>query len=239
MPKGFDPSEYFMTRHRPVQEQFMKKRRILFIRLILFFTILLLAIIGEGMAIEEAKYSVITKDGNLELRHYEPNIVAETMVDGDFDKVGNEGFRRLFKYISGENRKKQAISMTAPVTQDAGSEKISMTAPVNQERTGNQWRIAFLMPSAYTIETLPQPLDPKVLLKEIPARRMAAITYSGTWSRKSYEEKKALLELFMNKQGLKSIGEPVFARYNPPFMPWFLRRNEVLIQVQAPVTERR
>ena len=190
------------------------------------------------MAYEEAKYTVIMKEESFELRQYESHIVAETIVEGDFDRVGNEGFRRLFKYISGENQKKQAISMTAPVSQDASSEKIAMTTPVNQERTGNQWRIAFLMPSAYTIDTLPQPLDPKVLLKEIPARRMAAITYSGTWSRKRYEEKKALLELFIKKQGLKSIGEPVFARYNPPFMPWFMRRNEVLIPVQGPDTER-
>ncbi len=229
----------FMIRHRPVQEQFMEKWSVLFIRLIFFCTILLITITGDSMAIEEAKYAVITKHGDLELRQYEPHFVAETIVEGDFDGVGNEGFRRLFKYISGENQKKQAISMTAPVSQDAISEKIPMTAPVNQERTGNQWRIAFLMPSAYTLEKLPQPLDPKVLLKEIPARRMAAITYSGTWSRKRYEEKKALLELFIRKQGLKSIGEPVFARYNPPFMPWFLRRNEVLIPVQGPETERR
>jgi hypothetical protein len=217
----------------------MKKWSILFFfRLIFFCTLLLITITGEGMAIEEAKYSVITKDGNLELRQYEPHFVAETIVEGDFDGVGNEGFRRLFKYISGENQKKQAISMTARVSQDASSEKIPMTAPVNQERTGNQWRIAFLMPSAYTLEKLPQPLDPKVLLKEIPARRMAAITYSGTWSKKRYDENKALLELFIKKQGLKSIGEPVFARYNPPFMPWFLRRNEVLIPVQGPEESR-
>ena len=191
------------------------------------------------MAYEEAKYTVIMKEESFELRQYEKHIVAETIVEGDFDRVGNEGFRRLFKYISGENQKKQSIAMTAPVSQDAGSEKIAMTTPVNQERTGNQWRIAFLMPSAYTIEKLPQPLDPKVLLKEIPPRRMAAITYSGTWSKKRYEEKKALLELFIKKQGLKSIGEPVFARYNPPFMPWFLRRNEVLIPVQGPDVERK
>jgi len=218
--------------------QIMKSHDILFISRVVFCAVFLIAFTGEGMAYEEAKYTVIMKEESFELRQYESHIVAETIVEGDFDRVGNEGFRRLFKYISGENQKKQAISMTAPVSQDAGSEKIAMTTPVNQERTGNQWRIAFLMPSAYTIETLPQPLDPKVLLKEIPARRMAAITYSGTWSRKRYEEKKALLELFIKKQGLKSIGEPVFARYNPPFMPWFMRRNEVLIPVQGPDTER-
>ena len=218
--------------------QIMKKHDILFISRVVFCAVFLIAFTGEGMAYEEAKYTVIMKEESFELRQYESHIVAETIVEGDFDRVGNEGFRRLFKYISGENQKKQAISMTAPVSQDASSEKIAMTTPVNQEKTGNQWRIAFLMPSAYTMDTLPQPVDPKVLLKQIPARRMAAITYSGTWSKKRYEEKKALLELFIKKQGLKSIGEPVFARYNPPFMPWFMRRNEVLIPVQGPDTER-
>jgi len=218
--------------------QIMKSHDILFISRVVFCAVFLIAFTGEGMAYEEAKYTVIMKEESFELRQYESHIVAETIVEGDFDRVGNEGFRRLFKYISGENQKKQSIAMTAPVSQDAGSEKIAMTTPVNQERTGNQWRIAFLMPSAYTIEKLPQPLDPKVLLKEIPPRRMAAITYSGTWSKRRYEEKKALLELFIKKQGLKSIGEPVFARYNPPFMPWFMRRNEVLIPVQGPDAER-
>jgi len=215
----------------------MMIRHTLFIHCLIICAIFFTAT-GEGMAYEEAKYTVIMKEESFELRQYEPNIVAETIVEGDFDSVGNEGFRRLFKYISGENQKKQSIAMTAPVSQDAGPEKIAMTAPVSQEQKGGQWRIAFVMPSEYTLDTLPQPLDPKVLLKEIPPRRMAAITYSGTWSKRRYEEKKALLELFIKKQGLKRIGEPVFARYNPPFMPWFMRRNEVLIPVQGPDTER-
>jgi hypothetical protein len=191
------------------------------------------------MALEEAKYTVIMKEGNYELRQYEPHIVAETMVAGDFDKAGNEGFRRLFKYISGENQKKQSIAMTTPVSQEAGSEKIAMTAPVSQERTGGQWRIAFVMPSEYTLDTLPQPVDPKVLLKQVPARRMAAITYSGSWSKARYEEHKALLEAFIQKQKLSPLGEPVLARYNSPFTLWFLRRNEVLIPVQAPDDDRK
>jgi hypothetical protein len=156
------------------------------------------------------------------------------MVDGDFDKAGNEGFRQLFKYISGENQKKQPIAMTAPVSQDAGPEKIAMTAPVSQERTGGQWRIAFMMPAEYTMETLPQPVDPKVILRQTPARRMAAKTYSGTWSKKRYEEQKALLEAFMQKRKLTATGEPVLARYNSPFTLWFLRRNEVLVPVRGP-----
>ncbi len=217
----------------------MKDWNVHFIRTILCMGLFLITTPGEIMANEEAKYTVIQSDGSFELRQYDAHLVAETLVEGDFDEAGNEGFRRLFKYISGENQKKQAISMTAPVSQDASSEKIAMTAPVNQERTGGQWRIAFLMPSEYTLETLPQPLDPKVLLKKVPARRMAAITYSGTWSRKRYEEKKALLEAFMQKQNWRPIGEPVFARYNSPFTLWFLRRNEVLIPVDGPDAERK
>ena len=191
------------------------------------------------MALEEAKYTVIMREGSFELRQYEPHIVAETMVKGDYDKAGNEGFRRLFKYISGGNQKKQSIAMTAPVSQDAGPEKIAMTAPVSQEQTGGQWRIAFVMPSEYTLDTLPQPVDPKVLLKQVPARRMAAITYSGSWSKARYEEHKALLEAFIQKQKLSPLGEPVLARYNSPFTLWFLRRNEVLIPVQAPDDDRK
>jgi len=117
------------------------------------------------------------------------------------------------------------------VSQEASSEKIPMTAPVNQEKVGGAWRITFLMPSAFTMETLPEPLDSRVKLVKIPGRLMAALSYSGTWSRERYEEKEQRLKELIRQRGLKIEGEPVFARYNPPFMPWFLRRNEVLIPV--------
>jgi hypothetical protein len=185
----------------------------------------------NAMAIEKAKYEVLEGDGDIEMRQYEPHIVAETMVEGDFEKVGNEGFRRLADYIGGNNRTKQSISMTAPVTQEARSEKIAMTAPVGQERAGGKWRITFLMPSEYTMEDLPEPLDSRVILKEEPGRLMAAIRYSGTWSRAGYEKHKAILEEFIRRRSLTVTGEPVWARYDPPFFPWFLRRNEVLIPV--------
>jgi len=184
------------------------------------------------MATEEAKYALLEKDGNFELRQYEPHIVAETMVEGDFSTVGNEGFSRLFNYISGDNRSRRSVAMTAPVTQQAASEKIAMTAPVGQEGDGGKWRITFVMPSLYTMETLPEPADPKVQLKKVPGSLMAAIRYSGTWSRKRYEAKKDQLMAQIQKRGLKPLGGAIWARYNPPFMPWFLRRNEVLIPVQ-------
>jgi len=114
-----------------------------------------------------------------------------------------------------------------------------MTAPVSQEQTGGQWRIAFVMPSEYTLDTLPQPADPKVSLRQVPSRRMAAITYSGSWSRERYEQHRALLEAFVQKKKLQTLGEPVLARYNSPFTLWFLRRNEVLVPVQVPEEERK
>jgi len=197
---------------------------------ILSFSVLFLGA-RLGMAIEEAKYKVLEREGDFELRQYQPHIVAETLVEGDFQEVGNEGFRRLYDYISGKNRKQQTIPMTAPVSQEASSEKIPMTAPVNQEQVGGKWRITFLMPSQYTLETLPEPADPRVQLTKVPGLLMAALSYSGTWSRWRYEEKEKRLKELIRQKGLKIEGEPIFARYNPPFMPWFLRRNEVLIPV--------
>jgi len=199
---------------------------------LLLLNLVLLALGGiDAVATEEVKYRVLESSGDFELRQYESSLGAETTVEGDFHEVGNEGFRRLFDYISGKNRKKQSIPMTAPVSQEASSEKIPMTAPVNQEKVGGAWRITFLMPSAFTMETLPEPLDSRVKLVKIPGRLMAALNYSGTWSRERYEAKEKRLKELIRQRGLKIEGEPVFARYNPPFMPWFLRRNEVLIPV--------
>jgi effector-binding domain-containing protein len=183
------------------------------------------------MAIEEPQYRVLEKSGNFELRQYQSYIEAETLVEGDFSEVGNEGFRRLVAYIKGENRKKQGIPMTAPVTQEAASEKIPMTAPVGQEKVPGKWRITFVMPSSYTMSTLPEPLDPRISLVEIPGRLMAVIRYSGTWSQARYAAKERELREFIKEKSLKIVGEPLWARYNPPFVPWFLRRNEVMIPV--------
>ena len=210
----------------------MKYRNVCVFLLVLLFSITLPQVVEDAMAIEMAQYTVVKKEGNFELRQYEPNLVAETIVEGDFDEVGNEGFRRLFDYISGNNRKQQSISMTAPVSQKAESEKISMTAPVNQVRVGEKYRITFLMPAEYTMETLPEPLDTRVKLKEVPGQLIAAFRYSGTWSEGRYEEKRVRLQELMRQRDLEPAGEPIFARYNPPFMPWFLRRNEVLIPVE-------
>jgi hypothetical protein len=209
----------------------MKIRRTRIIPFFLF-PLFFLSITGNVMATEEAKYAVLEKEGHFELRQYEPFIVAETLVEGDFDEVGNAGFRRLFRYISGDNQAKRPISMTSPVSQEMKSEKISMTAPVTQQKGGNRWSIAFVMPAEYTMDSLPIPHDARITLRAIPARLLAAITYSGTWSESRYEEHKALLDQMMSKRKLRTAGEYIYARYNPPFTPWFMRRNEVLLPVE-------
>jgi effector-binding domain-containing protein len=184
------------------------------------------------VGIETPKYTILEKQGKFEIRQYPSCLVAETVVDANFKEAGNIAFGRLFNYISGNNRKQESISMTAPVSQTEPSEKIAMTAPVNMQQTEGKYAVSFLMPSRYTLETIPEPLDESVIIKEIPAQKVAAVRYSGTWSQERYEANKAILMEFVQMKGLVLTGEPVFARYNPPFELWFLRRNEVLIPVE-------
>jgi effector-binding domain-containing protein len=183
-------------------------------------------------AIEEPAYTVAEAHGDIELRDYEPSILAEVEVAGSFEDAGTSAFRRLFRYISGDNRRQEKIEMTAPVTQEAQSVEIPMTAPVTQEAARDGWRVAFLLPSSYSWETAPQPTDERVSLRQVPARRMAAIRFSGTWDERRFAEHEERLRSFIAERGLEASGPPEYARYNSPFTPWFLRRNEVLIPIR-------
>ena len=194
-----------------------------------------LFVAGDALAIEELAYRTIEQDGRFEIRLIEPHVVAETFVEGDFEEVGNEGFLRLVRYIGGANQREATISMTAPVVQEPASQTLSMTAPVAQEKVGARYRITFLMPAEYALETLPRPTDPRIQLRPEPARRVAVIRYSGFWSRSRYDDHEQALRAWVQQRGLETIGEPVWARYDPPFMPWFLRRNEILIELREPV----
>jgi hypothetical protein len=187
----------------------------------------------DAMAIEEATYKVVKKDNKFEIRDYASHILAETVVEGDFEEAGNKAFNVLFGYISGDNRSREKLAMTAPVSQEPKGEKIRMTAPVGQQRVQESWAVSFMMPASYTLETLPEPEDPKVTLRQVPARRMAAVRYSGFWNEKGYLRYKVELESWIREKGLTIMGDPIWARYNAPFTPWFLRRNEILIPVDA------
>jgi hypothetical protein len=193
------------------------------------------------MALEEPSYAVVETYPEFELRRYAPYLVAETEVRGGFDEVGNRAFRILAGYIFGDNRRSEKMAMTAPVNQrpagEAG-ERIAMTAPVTQRPGGGSeadtYVLSFIMPSEYTLETLPEPTDSRVRLREVPGRLMAARRYSGRWTRESYEANEAALLQAVEKAGLRPVAAPVYARYNSPFSLWFLRRNEVLVEVVSP-----
>jgi effector-binding domain-containing protein len=183
------------------------------------------------MATEEAQDTVIAKGDKVEIRQYASHVVAETVIKGQLEEAGNAAFKPLFDYISGNNTTQTDIAMTAPVSQQAASEKIAMTAPVSQQQAENGWAISFMMPASYTLDTLPKPNNPKVELKAVPEKLIASIRYSGFWSEKNYLQHKKALEDWIKKSDYQADGQAVWARYNAPFTPWFLRRNEVLIPV--------
>ena len=186
------------------------------------------------MAIEEPKYSIIEKVEPFELRLYAPMIVAEVKVNGDLDDASSQGFRLIAGYIFGQNQVTEKIAMTSPVAikeQSAKSTKIAMTAPVSIEPNAEQWVVSFVMPSAYTLNSLPKPLNPRVQLREIPAVKRAVIQFSGFNSAQKVADKTLELEQWMKAQNLQATSAPKFARYNPPWSLPFMRRNEVMIDV--------
>jgi SOUL heme-binding protein len=198
-------------------------------------TVLALCSLAEpAMAIEKPQYRVVQEVQGIEVREYAPYLVAETEVSGTREEAGNAGFRRLADYIFGKNRGEKKIAMTAPVAQQEGA-RIAMTAPVTQQEApgggSSSWVIQFMMPSEYSRDILPEPLDPAIRIREVPARRVAVLRYSGTWSEERYLEKLAELRAAMEKASLRAVGEPVWARYDPPFVPWFLRTNEILVEI--------
>lgn len=200
--------------------------------------ILLLALKGTLMAIEEPKYTVIQKNDTFEIRQYAPYVVAQTEVTGTFDEMGGKAFRILVKYISGENQQRSKIKMTAPVIQEPSKQerqKIQMTSPVIQEMDESNPQSAtfsFVMPQNFTLESLPLPLDKRITLKEIPAKTIAVREYSGGWGEEKYKKNETILLKALADANIKTIGKPSFARYNSPFALWFMRRNEIMIEVR-------
>jgi hypothetical protein len=190
--------------------------------------------VGFAMATEEPKYSVIEKAGEFELRAYDPKIIAETLVSGSMDSASSAGFRLIADFIFGNNTAStggnKKISMTAPVTMEAQSEKISMTAPVSMQQAQGQWRIHFVMPSEYTLDTLPKPNNSEVMLRKIPASNYAVIRFSGLAGEDKTATKTAELLAWLKAKAITPIGKPELARYNPPWTLPFLRRNEVMIE---------
>ena len=172
-----------------------------------------------------------------QIRKYEPYIVAEVVVPGPESEAGNQAFKLLGGYIFGKNKGERKLEMTAPVVQTplaapSSSTKIEMTAPVIQTPTQSGFLVQFMMPTAFILATLPEPTDAKVKLRQVAGKTVAAHQYSGSWSQSNYDEHLTILKTALAKDGVKTQGEPMYSRYNAPFTPWFLRKNEIWHNVQ-------
>jgi hypothetical protein len=179
---------------------------------------------------EQQPYEVVQSYPTFELRRYPAHLVAEVSVQGPFEDAGNRAFRPLFGYITGQNESARSVAMTAPVVQEtATSEKVAMTAPVVQVENGSGDQVvSFVLPSSMTLETAPVPANPNVRVREMPGRLAAAMRYSGRWTEAGYRRRLAQLKTDMVRVGLHPGGTARFARFDPPFKPWFLRHNEVV-----------
>ncbi len=196
--------------------------------LLLIFTAMPLS----SHAIEEPDYELVRKFDGVELRKYAPYMVAEVVLQSTADDAGNQAFPILAGYIFGKNKGEKKFAMTAPVTQTAAPVRMEMTAPVTQAAVAGGMRVQFVLPKGVTLDTAPEPLDARVQLRLVPASQWAAIRYSGTWSQSNYEQHLALLRAALDTAGVATQGEPVLARYNAPFTPWFLRRNEIWLALR-------
>ena len=185
-----------------------------------------------AMAVEEPAFDLIDKSASFEIRQYRAQLIAETIVEGEMRTASNRGFRVLASFIFGSNRIKESGTDKA--------EKISMTAPVTVEpQTGsmaaaeeaNRWRIQFTMPSKYSITNLPQPLSPAIHIREVPAKRYAVVTFSGLSGAEKIRQKTLELLNWMQTKQLQAVGQPQLARYDPPWILPFFRRNEILVEI--------
>lgn len=208
------------------------------LKILYILGIIFILLPGKAMAIEEPQYEKIKEFENFEIRKYPSMLIAEVFVQGSRNEASNQGFRKIADFIFGNNSgngKDAKIAMTAPVTVEPL--KIEMTVPVTVEPETSEgtWRIEFVMPSKYTLETIPKPKNEEVKLRVMPEKNYAVVRFSGFTTESNILENTQLLQEWMLKEQLKPIGTPPrLARYNPPWTLPFWRRNEILIEVVTP-----
>lgn len=180
------------------------------------------------------EYTVVETKQDYEIRRYEAYIVAETRREGNPAEAVSDGFNELFRYISGNNASSSKISMTAPVfrSPEQRGTKIPMTAPVFRQGEGTASVIAFVMPPGSTLEELPRPKSPSVKLRVVAPHKVAVITFSGYATEEAIAEKTALLVNALRRDGVAIRSAARIALYNPPWTPPFMRRNEVIVEIQ-------
>ncbi|BCW74642.1 heme-binding protein [Arthrobacter sp. NicSoilB11] len=189
---------------------------------------------------EQQPFELIRRYPHFELRRYPDYVVAEVTVTADFDRAGNAAFRHLFNYISGSNNARQKLAMTAPVLQEPGPRKLAMTTPVLQSGpvpgSGEpaEYLVAFVLPAGVTADGAPVPADPMVRIRAVPGSLAAVLGFSGSGSASAFQKRNDGLQAALTLAGLTPVGTPRFARFDPPFKPWFLRHNEVVQDVLEP-----
>ncbi|NPC41579.1 heme-binding protein [Nocardioides sp. zg-1230] len=171
---------------------------------------------------EQQPYEVVREYADFELRRYPDHVVAETRVTGSFEGAGNTSFRRLVGYIGGRNTQSRKVAMTAPVVQET------------EDESAGRFVVGFVMPAGFDLASAPDPTDPDVRMRAVPAQTAAALTFSGRWTRERYDEHARGLLTALDAAGLDVVGPARFARFDPPWTPWFLRRNEVVVPVASP-----
>jgi hypothetical protein len=184
------------------------------------FTLLFL-FCEAAMAVEEPRYTVLVSDPPFEVRRYAGFVVAQTQINGDFDAASGSGFRRIAAYIFGDNL--QATSGT--------QRKIAMTAPVTLTPETEGWRVHFVMPSAESVQTLPQPINPQIQLRTVPEHDTVTVRFTGFTTQASIQEQTERLRAWAQARNLKLSPTAQIARYDAPLtFPWN-RRNEILIDL--------
>lgn len=217
-----------------------------FLRKLFLFIAIISSLILQGCSVfgvrttEEAVYTLIKQENDFEIRQYASVMAVQTYVDQeDFDDASGIAFRRLFDYITGNNISTDDIAMTAPVIASPAaankSQQIAMTSPViatpkRIEKKG--WTLSFVLPASFSAANAPSPTDPSVKLMELPEKTVAAIRYTGLWDNELFETQTKMLNNWLKNEGYQSISAPSYAGYDPPWALPFLRRNEVLIDVQ-------
>lgn len=183
-------------------------------------------------AIERPSFEMIEELGDIEIRKYNSHIVAQTLVQGSFEEVGSAGFRRLAGYIFGGNQSGQKIAMTAPVSLSKDAKQPSSEQPSSEQPLADQYWVSFNMPAEYVLSELATPSDSRVELMVVASKYVAVLRYKGNWSEKKYREHEAvLLDNLSKSVDWEKHGSVRWARYNPPFVPSFMRTNEVAIEV--------
>lgn len=181
---------------------------------------------------DQPSYQVLNEVSNIQIRHYPELLVAETEIADDYKNASNQGFQKLAGYIFGNNQKQQSLAMTVPVIQEPQTETLAMTAPVIQQKSEDRWLMAFVLPKGYSVTTAPIPNDKAVTIKELPAKKVAVIQYTGSLCESGIAKNADILTTWLNQQGFKALSPARSAAYDPPWTLPFLRHNEVHIDIE-------